>query len=185
LPPEADHLRRAVAVTAAVATAVFGALALVFGVVLEPDKGLESCTTGLYEGTYADAIVPAHLTAFAALALLIAWVSAQRSASGRPGRVTVGVLAAIGLFALAATAHHKLMDWPALFALIVVVPVGALAAAAGLINTLLVLRSKQPPEQGWARHARFAQAGAWLALVVGLPAMLAGVWTNGAGLFCF
>ena len=91
----------------------------------------------------------------------------------------------MSVFALAATVHHKLMDWPALFALIVVVPLGALAAIAGLINVVIVLRSRQSPERGWAQHARFAQAAAWLALVVGLPAMLAGVWTNGAGLFCF
>ena len=166
-------------------TAVFGALWLLFGAVLQPDEDLESCTTGLYDGTYADAIVPAHLLAFAALAPLVAWLSAQRSASGRPGRGTLAVLAAMSLFALAATVHHKLMDWPALIALIAVVPLGALAATAGLINTVIVLRSRQPPERGWARHARVAQTPAWLALVVGLPATLAGVWTNGAGLFCF
>jgi hypothetical protein len=183
--PSAARLKHAVSVTFAVLCTVFGSLWLLFGAVLEPGDDLESCTTGLYDGTYADAIVPAHLTAFAALALLIAWLSAQRSADGRLGRRTLAVLAAATAFALAATAHHKLMDWPALLALIVVVPLGALAATAGLINTILVLRSRQPPERGWERHARLAQAAAWLALVVGLPATLAGVWTNGAGLFCF
>jgi hypothetical protein len=178
-------MRRAVAVTVALCAAVFGALWLLFGVAIEPDDDLESCTTGLYDGTYADAIVPAHLTAFAVLALLVAWLSAQRSASGRSGRGTVAVLAAMSLFVLVATVHHKLMDWPALLALIAVVPLGALAATAGLINTVIVLRSRLPPERGWERHARLAQVAAWLALVVGLPATLAGVWTNGAGLFCF
>ena len=165
--------------------AVFGALALLFGVVLEPGEGPGELHHGPLRGTYADAIVPAHLAAFAVLAVLAAWLSAQRSPTRRPGRVTLAALAAMSVFALAATVHHKLTDWPALLALIVVVPLGALAATAALINTIIVLRSKQPPEQGWARHAALAQAAAWLALVVGLPAMLAGVWTNGAGLFCF
>jgi hypothetical protein len=66
-----------------------------FGVVLEPAKDLESCTTALYVGTYADAIVPAHLTAFAALVLLVAWLSAQCGTRGRPGRGTVAALAAM------------------------------------------------------------------------------------------
>ena len=138
--------------------AVFGALALLFGVVLAPGKDLESCTTGLYPGTYADAIVPAQLTAFAVLAVLVAWLSAQRSAAGRPGRVTLAALAAMSLFALAATARHELMDWPALLVLIVVVPLGGLAATAALINTVIVLRSHRPPDRGWARHAALTQA---------------------------
>lgn len=183
--PSADHLRRAVKATILVSTAIFGALWLLFGVVLEPGEDLDSCTTGLYDGTYADAIVPAHLTAFAALALLVAWLSAQRSATGRPGRATLAVLGAATVFVLAATVHHTLMDWPALIALIAVVPLGALAVTAGLINTIIVLRSRQPPERGWERHAGAAHIAAWLALLVGLPATLAGVWTNGAGLFCF
>jgi hypothetical protein len=182
--PSTDRMRRVVVVTVAVCSAVFGVLWLLFGAVIQPDEDLESCTTGLYEGTYADAIVPAHLAAFAALALLVAWLSAQRSAGGRPGRGTVAALAVITGFVLAATVHHPLMDWPALIALIVAVPVGALAATAGLIHTL-VLRSRRSPERSWERHARVAHVGAWLALVVGLPATLAGVWTNGAGLFCF
>jgi hypothetical protein len=153
--------------------------------VLEPAKDLGSCSTGLYPGSYADAIVPAHLVAFAVLATLIGWLAAQRSPTGRPGRITLAALAAMSLFALAATVRHQLMDWPGLFGLLVVVPVGAVAASAALINTVIVLRSHQPPEQGWARHAAMAQAAAWLALVVGLPATLGGVWTNGAGLFCF
>jgi lysylphosphatidylglycerol synthetase-like protein (DUF2156 family) len=180
-----ERLRRAVVVTVAVLAAVFGALALLFGVVLEPGEDLEGCSTGLHPGPYADAIVPAHLAAFAALALLVGWLSAQRRPTGRPGRGTLVVLSAIAVFALAATVRHELMDWPALLGLIVVIPVGALTAVAALVNTALVLRSRQPPERGWERHVRLAQLAAWLALLIGLPAMLAGAWTNGAGLFCF
>lgn len=165
--------------------AVFGALALLFGALLEPGRDLEGCSTGLYPGTYADAVVPAHLTALAILALLAGWLSAQRSPSGRPGRRTLVALALVSVFALAATARHQLMDWPALIGLLAVFPVGALAALAALINTVLVLRSGAPPARGWERHARLAQLAAWLAIGVGLPATLAGVWTNGAGLFCF
>ncbi len=62
---------------------------------------MASCTTGLYPGAYADAIVPAHLAAFAVLAVLAAWLSVQRSPTQRPGRVTLAVLAAMSLFALA------------------------------------------------------------------------------------
>ena len=164
---------------------VFGALALLFGALLDPGRDAESCTTGLRPGAYADAIVPAHLVAFAALAALVAWLSAQRSPRGRPGRVTLAALAAAALFALAATVDHSLMGWPALAALVFAFPIGALAAAAALTNVLLVLRSRRGPADAWARHAAAAHAAAWLAIVVGLPAALAGAWTNGAGLFCF
>ena len=169
----------------AVTAGAFGALALLFGALLEPGRDEDSCTIGLRPGSYADAIVPAHLLAFATLAGLVAWLSAQRSPSGRPGRITLAALAATGVFALAATVRHELMDFPALFALIFVFPIGALAVAAALVNTLIVLRSRRPPEDGWARHALAAQAAAWLALVGGIPAALAATWTNGAGLFCF
>ena len=125
MEPSAARLRRAVAVTVAVQVVVFGGLALLFGALLEPGRDLENCSTGLYPGSYADAVVPAHLTAFAALALLAGWLSAQRSPSGRPDRLT---LVALGLLARS--------------------------------------RSRRPRR-------------------VGLPATLAGVWTNGAGLFCF
>jgi hypothetical protein len=54
-----------------------------------------------------------------------------------------------------------------------------------LVNTVLILRSKQPPERGWERHARLARVAVWVAIAIGLPATLAGVWTNGASLFCF
>jgi lysylphosphatidylglycerol synthetase-like protein (DUF2156 family) len=185
MQPSAARLRRAVTVTTAVLVALFGALALLFGALLEPGEDLDGCSTGLHPGTYADAIVPAHLAAFAVLALLIAWLAGRRSTTGRPGRGTLAVLGAIAVFALAATARHQLMDWPGLVALLAVVPVGALLGLAALINTALVLRSGQPPQRGWERHARLAQIAAWLALVVGLPAMLAAVWTNVAGLFCF
>lgn len=184
-PPPAERLRRAVVLTAVTISGVFAALVLLFGSVLEPAENFEGCSTGLYPGPYADAIVPARLLAFAILAALVGWVSAQRRPTRRPGRVTLVVLAAMGVFALAATVRHELMDWPALAALIVVLPLGALAAVAALINTVIVIRSGGPPEQGWARHAALAQWAAWLVLAVGLPATLAGVWTNGAGLFCF
>jgi lysylphosphatidylglycerol synthetase-like protein (DUF2156 family) len=181
----ATRSRRAVKVTVTVLAGVFGGLALLFGALLETGENLDECSTGLYPGTYADAIVPAHLLAFACLASLVAWLSAQRSATGRPGRATLVVLAALTLFALAATLHHQLMDWPALIGLIIAIPLGGLAVTAGLINTVIVLRSRRPPAQGWERHARVAQIAAWLALVVGVPAALAGAWTNDAGLFCF
>jgi hypothetical protein len=185
LPPEPARLRRSVAVTTAVITAVFGALAILFGAVLEPGEDRDSCTTGLYPGTYADAIVPAHLLAYAILALLAAWISAQLRASRRPGRITLAALAAVTGFALAAAIHHPLMDWPALIALIVALPIGGVVALVGLTNTVLTLSSKQPPRLGWAWHARLAQATAWVAIVLGLPAAVAAAWTNGAGLFCF
>jgi hypothetical protein len=177
--------RGAVAVTLAVLVVVFAGLALLFGVLLEPGMDLEGCSTGLHPGRYADAVVPAQLTAFAALALLVGWLSARRSPTRRPSRSTLVALAIVGSFALAATVRHQLMDLPALIALIVVAPVGALAALAALINTVLVLRSGEPPAKGWERHMRLAQVAAWLAICVALPATLAGVWTNGAGLFCF
>ncbi len=180
----AAGFRRAVKVTVTVLAAVFGGLALLFGALLEPGE-VDDCTTGLYPGSYADAIVPAHLLAFACLAALVAWLSAERSPTGRPGHVTLAVLAAMTVFALAATFEHQLTDWPALIALIIAIPLGALAVTAGLINTVIVLRSRRSPAHGWDRHARTAQIAAWLALVVGVPAALAGAWTNGAGLFCF
>jgi lysylphosphatidylglycerol synthetase-like protein (DUF2156 family) len=181
----AAGFRRAVKVTVTVLAAVFGGLALLFGALLEPGEELDGCTTGLYPGTYAEAIAPAHLLAFACLAGLVAWLSAERSPTRRPGHITLAVLGAMTLFALAATFEHQLTDWPALIALIVAIPLGALAVTAGLINTVIVLRSDRPPARGWDRHARLAQIAAWLGLVVGVPAALAGAWTNGAGLFCF
>jgi hypothetical protein len=68
---------------------VFGTIALLFGVLLDPGEDLEGGSTGLYPGTYADAIVPAHLLAFAILTALVTWLSAQRSPTGRPGSGTL------------------------------------------------------------------------------------------------
>jgi hypothetical protein len=69
--------------------------------------------------------VAVQVVVFGGLALLAGWLSAQRSPSGRPDRLTLVAQGLLSTFALAATRG------------------------------------------------------------VGLPATLAGVWTNGAGLFCF
>ena len=50
---------------------VFGTIALHFAVLLDPGGDLEGCSTGLYPGTYTDAIVPAHLLAFGILTALV------------------------------------------------------------------------------------------------------------------
>jgi hypothetical protein len=179
------RLRRAVELTVAANVIVFAALAVLFGALVEPPEQVGSCTTGLPDGAYADALAPAFLAAFAALAAVLAWLSAQRSRAGRPGRATLVALAVAAVFALGAVARHELLDWPGLLALIFAAPVGFLAAAAALAHTLVVLRSERAPERRWERHAALAQAAAWLMLVVGLPAALAAAWVNAAGLFCF
>ena len=151
------------------ALAVLGTLLVAFGIVLEPggnDGG--SCTTGLYPGTYGDALVPMHLAAYLVLAWLIAWWRP-------PGRVTGWALAATALVVVVS------LVWPGpavilgVIGIVASVPVG-IAALIGL--GLLFSGRTGKPEQT-------ANALLWTAMLVGLPATLIGAYVNGAGLFCF
>ena len=74
------------------ALAVLAVLWVTFGLVLEPEKE-GSCTTGLYPGTYADVLIPAHVAAYLVLASLIAWWRP-------PGRATRAGLAATTVLVL-------------------------------------------------------------------------------------
>lgn len=163
------------------AVAVFAALVLVFGALLEPGE-VDGCMVGLHPGPYADALIPAHLAAFALLAALVARLAAARSA----GPWTPRALAALTAFVLAAVAWHPLMDWPAIAALIAIVPVGGSLLLAGVVHTAITARTASlSPAQRWERHALAAQVLLWAALVLALPAHFAGAYLNSAGLFCF
>ncbi|MDQ3632081.1 MAG: hypothetical protein M3417_12585 [Actinomycetota bacterium] len=163
------------------------ALWVVFGLVLEPnpDAAESGCTTGLYGGLYGDLIAPLHFAAFVIMAAACGWLAARRSPDGRPSGKTVASLTVLGLFAVAALAVHKLMDWPGLIALLGVGPVAVAFTLGALIHSVITVRSGLPADERWRRHAAVAQVGLWLTLTVGLSATLAGSWVNGAGLFCF
>ncbi len=183
----AAELKGVVLIAVAITFAPLSALWVLFGLVLEPNPALASsgCTTGLYGGLYGDLIAPLHFAAFVVMAAACGWLAARRSPGGRPSAKTVAALAVLTLFAVAALAAHKLMDWPALIALLGVGPVGAAFVLGALIHSIITVRSGLPEDERWRRHAAVAQAGLWLALTVGLGATLAGSWVNGAGLFCF
>ena len=149
------------------ALAALGVLWVTFGLVLEPEKE-GSCTTGLYPGTYADALVPAHLAVYLLLAFLIAWWRP-------PGRAT-----RIGLAATAVVAAVSVV-WPAPAVILGVVGVilAVPAGIAALIGLALFF-------SGRTRDPVLTASGLlWTAMLVGLPATLMGAYFNGAGLFCF
>jgi hypothetical protein len=181
--PADASLKRPTLLALAGGGAVIGALGLVFGLLVHPQKP-DGCETGLYPGLYGDLLVPAHLAAFAALALLVGWLDARRR-GGRPQRWTVRALAVLAALVLASFPLSVLIAAPAFLALVIVMPVGAILAVVALVRVARVQGSRAAADVRWARHAGTVEMVLWALLALGLPAVFAGSYINGAGLFCF
>ena len=137
---------------------------------LEPDKE-GSCVTGLYPGTYRDALVPAHLAAYVVLAGLIAWSQPLEGLT----RTGLGLTA---LVVLVSPFWERPLGAIGVVALVLSVPAGMVAIGLGA----MLLRGKAKGE----REARdLARTLMWMALLIGLPATFTGAYVNGAGVFCF
>ncbi len=182
IPADAP-LKRPALLALAGGWAVIGSLGLLFGLLVSPRKP-DGCTTGLYPGLYADLLVPMHLTAFAALVLLVGWLDAQRR-GGRPHRWTVRALAVMTALVLVSLLWPWLMTWPAIVSLVMVVPAGAVLAVVVLWLAVGAQRSRAEADVRWERHASTVQVTLWALLGLALPAVFAGSYVNGAGLFCF
>jgi hypothetical protein len=180
MAPEAAALRRATRGTLALAAGTLLGVGVLFGLVLHPVVP-EGCTTGLYPGAYADALVPVHAAAFLLLVALATWLGARRDDRRRPPARALGALAAMaaGVGALALV--------PGLWvAPLVLGPVAGLALlVAGALHTLAAERAHLAPAERWRRHARIAEVALWTAAGLVLPALFAAFWVHGAGLFCF
>ena len=144
---------------------VLGVLWLTFGLVLQPGEDRGSCTVGLRPGPYGDALVPAHVAAYLAIAGLLAW--------SHPGRVTTVALAGSAVVVLVS------FVWSAPIAVLGIVGIFASLPAGIYALVALTMLARGRASDGTAR------ALLWLALFVGLPGTFMGAYFNDAGLFCF
>jgi hypothetical protein len=175
-----DALRRtSLIVVAACGAAAFG-LVLVFSVLLEPvDYG--GCNTGLIDGPYKSAMVPAHLAATAVLTWAL-WQQARRT--GQLVTATRWVLIAVWVIVAAS----------------LIVPGGAtLIGFVGVFGgqlialpTLLVLAVsalavffRTHGRGGWDAYAPMTRVLGWNALLLGVPGSIGYYWLEGASPFCF
>ncbi|MBA2793263.1 MAG: hypothetical protein H0U32_04610 [Thermoleophilaceae bacterium] len=178
------RLRRALGISYAASGSSLVVLWVLFGLIIPPGSP-DGCTTGLYEGTYADLLVPLHLLAFAVMAAATGWLARERSPERRVGRGTVLALCVCCAYVLAASAFHILAGWPAIVALLGVGPLAFTFVVGALIHTVITRRAPLTADERWRRHALVGQAGLWLGLTFGLLATFAASYVNNAGLFCF
>ncbi len=183
-PAPAPRVKRALAISYAASGSALVVLWVLFGIVIQPGSP-DGCTTGLYEGTYADLLVPLHLAAFAVMATATGWLARQRSPQQR---VNLGTALGLGLccaYVLAAFAFHVLVGLPAFVALVGIVPLAFTFALGAVIHTVITRQARLSVDESWRRHALVGQIGLWLGLTFGLMATFAGSYVNNAGLFCF
>lgn len=181
--PARPPLKRPALLALAGGLAVIGGLGLLFGLLVRPQDP-DGCTIGLYPGLYGDLLAPAHLMAFASLVVLIGWLDAQRR-GGRPHRWTVRVLGALTVLVLVSLLWPGLLNLVGLLALVTFIPAGAVGAIVVLVLVVNVQCSQATADVRWQRHAGTVQGVLWVLLGVGLPAVFAGSYIHGAGLFCF
>lgn len=141
--------------------AALGALWVVFGGLVEPDKA-QGCASGLEPGLYGDLLVPLHALAFAVLAALV-WRGDPRPRTAR----ILAALAAVGILALLVDVVAGVLFWVAVLG---IVP-GSLVAAG-----FAAARRRHPGTEQWLL---------WFLLAAALPATLAFSYLHGASLFCF
>jgi protein-S-isoprenylcysteine O-methyltransferase Ste14 len=146
------------------------ALWIAFGLVLEPEKE-GSCVTGLYPGTYRDALVPAHLAAYLVLVGLIAW-------SHPPSSTTTVGLGLTALLVLISPLWFGPLLLLGLVAIVLSFPAGIVAVVFGV----MLVRGKGKGEH---QADDLARTLIWMALLIALPATFMGAYVNGAGVFCF
>jgi hypothetical protein len=145
--------------------APLAALAVWFGAVDRLPFGEGRCSSCGVE----DYVIAAHVAAAAWLGAVVAAADAARR-NAPPGRVTVGALAAVGVFVVASLLWHRLATLPAFAAMVASVFVGPAAAIWWTVRLVT-----------WRRT--FAQTGpalvaAWVGLALLLPALFAWVWAD-------
>jgi len=176
------RLKRALVISCAASAGSLVVLWVLFGIIISPGSP-DGCTTGLYEGAYADLLVPLYLLAFAVMAAATGWLARQRSPHQRVDRGTVLGLGLCCAYVLAAFAFHVLVGWPAFVALVGIVPLAFTFALGAVIHTVITRRARLNVDESWRRHAIVGQIGLWLGLTFGLLATFAGSYVNNA--FCF
>lgn len=94
-------------------------------------------------------------------------------------------LAVLAALVLASFPLSVLIAAPAFLALVIVMPVGAILAVVALVRVARVQGSRAAADVRWERHAGTVEMVLWALLALGLPAVFAGSYIHGAGLFCF
>jgi Ca2+/Na+ antiporter len=108
------------------------------------------------------------------------------TAARRPAAALDGAaLAVLAALVLASFPWSVLIDAAAFLALVIVIPVGAILAVVALVRVARVQGSGAAADVRWERHAGTVEMVLWALLALGLPAVFAGSYINGAGLFCF
>jgi hypothetical protein len=145
--------------------APLAALAVWFGAVDQLPFGEGRCSSCGVEGY----VIAAHVAAAAWLGAVVAATDAARRGAA-PGRLTIGALAAVAVFILAALLWHQLATLPAFAAL-----AGSLLAFPFAIVwwTIRLIAWRRIAHQTGA-----ALAAAWFALALFLPALFAWVWAD-------
>jgi hypothetical protein len=154
------------------------ALAIWFGVFDRLPLGEGRCSSCGLEGY----VIAAHVAAAAWLGAMVASLAAARrqvrEGVRAPGRVTIGALAAVGLFVVASLAWHPLFSVPAFAAMIASIVLFPVAVIWWTLGAIAWWRRPPRTDAELRRRLRGALAAAWVSLIVLLPALLAWVWAD-------
>ena len=153
-------------------------LALYFGVLDTPGFGEGRCSSCGVEGY----VIGAHLAGAVIAAAVVIVASALRrrlhTSVAAPGRVAVWILAGAGLYVTVSLIWHDAftpLAFAALLGSFVLFPVAGFWWVVGMIE--LAARPPRTDEQV-ARWAGLALTGAWVSLLVLVPAVYAWTWTD-------
>jgi hypothetical protein len=154
------------------------ALALWFGAIDRLPFGERRCASCGVEGY----VVAAHIAAAVWLAAVVAGVAAVRrrvtEGIARPGRVTVGALAAVASFVVAGLIWRGLFTVPALIAMLASVVLLPVAGIWWLLDAVRWWRRPPASDADLRRRVSATLAAAWVGLTVLLPAVFAWVWAD-------
>jgi hypothetical protein len=144
------------------------------------------CNTSLAASTFKDALVPVHLLALAIVSAALWSLAAARTASERPGRVTMAALTLVWVYVGVCLFVPGLFGIAALIGVFGGPTVGLTALLVLAVRAFLTYRSTSL--SGDARQDDYAITAlglAWGALLLGIPASIAYAWLRGADPFCF
>jgi hypothetical protein len=161
------------------------ALGFWFGVVDTVPIGGGRCSSCGVEGY----VIALHVAAAVWLGGVVAWAAAARRRLGEgvaaPGPVTLAGLAAVALAVGASLAWHRLLDIPAVAAMVVSLVLFP-AAAIAWVALPFAWRRRPPRDHAQLERALGWELGlAWVSLVVLLPAVFGWVWADRVDWFVF